>query len=117
MVLEPGSDAVAAVLAAGCVTLPLEASAPNGYLADLLADARPVITRGRTSGAAGPPCWTSTRRPFRGSHRSASSHGLAAGAQDAAYAVFTSGSGWPLPRQRESAGSRRAAFQGAALSV
>uniref|UniRef100_UPI003F4957C1 amino acid adenylation domain-containing protein n=1 Tax=Streptomyces chartreusis TaxID=1969 RepID=UPI003F4957C1 len=97
VVLEPDADAVAAVLAAlaaGCAYLPLDASSPDGYLSSLLNDAHPraVITRGRRSATSGLTLLDLDAPPGRSSARAAWSRGLAAGALDAAYAVFTSGS-------------------------
>ncbi|MFM9452274.1 amino acid adenylation domain-containing protein [Streptomyces europaeiscabiei] len=97
VVLEPGTDAVCAVLAAlaaGRTYLPLDPAAPDGYLASVLADARPhtVITRGRQTNSPGAAVLDIDELAARGRDGTLPQYGMAANAQDPAYAVFTSGS-------------------------
>ncbi|MET9393770.1 amino acid adenylation domain-containing protein [Streptomyces sp. NPDC006624] len=95
--LEPGTDAVAAVLATlavGCPYLPLDPAAPDGYLADVLTDARPhaLIASSRQSDCVPAAVLDIDDLAACGRDRSAPQHGAAARAADPAYAVFTSGS-------------------------
>ncbi|MGW1363028.1 amino acid adenylation domain-containing protein [Streptomyces chartreusis] len=98
--LEPGTDAVCAVLAAlaaGSAYLPLDPAVPDGYLADVLADARPhavIAADRRRTGSDSLPARVLgiDELAARGRDQTAPWHRTGAHAQDPAYAVFTSGS-------------------------
>ncbi|MFI0742761.1 amino acid adenylation domain-containing protein [Streptomyces sp. NPDC021100] len=95
LVLQPGTDAVAALLAslaAGAAYLPLDATAPDAYLRALLDDAQPdlVLTdRARLAGL-GRAALDIDALASRGRVRS--SGRAPAGPTDPAYVIYTSGS-------------------------
>lgn len=95
--LEPGTDAVCAILATlatGAAYLPLDITVPDSYLTSLLADARPqaVIARGPAVACPGAAAVDIDELAAGSPRGRAALRGERVAGQDPAYAIFTSGS-------------------------